>query len=121
MYNGNISQTSWNTLSDRYKVLKTYTYSYDALNRITDAIGETTPYYNLFGVSYDKNGNIRKLHRHGYQESGLDYNMDRLVYSYDNGNKLHSVTDNGNDAYGFKMEMHRIIFIIMVTMIIPTM
>jgi|GEM_PF-5269100 len=28
--------------------------------------------------------------------------MDRLVYSYDAGNKLTQVLDNGNDTYGFK-------------------
>ncbi|WP_299627680.1 DUF6443 domain-containing protein [uncultured Tenacibaculum sp.] len=100
LYNGNISQTSWQTTNvDNSK--KTYNYSYDALNRITNAIGVTTPFYDLFGVTYDKNGNIQKLHRHGHQGTELDYNMDRLVYSYQ-GNKLTKVADNGNKAFGFK-------------------
>lgn len=28
--------------------------------------------------------------------------MDNLVYTYDRGNKLQKVLDNGNDNYGFK-------------------
>ncbi|SNR16241.1 DUF6443 domain-containing protein [Tenacibaculum jejuense] len=102
LYNGNIAQTRWQT-ENVDKTTKTYNYSYDALNRITNAIGVETPYYDLFGVSYDKNGNILKLHRHGYQENGVDYNMDRLTYGYFNySNKLKTVSDAGNKVYGFK-------------------
>jgi len=110
LYNGNISQTSWNTLNTDSST-KTYTYSYDALNRIKTAI-DNTGEYNLGTLSspitYDKNGNILTLRREGHivenpvlgtsSHFGI---MDDLYYYY-NGNQLHSVTDNGNDTYGFK-------------------
>ncbi|WP_420552115.1 RHS repeat domain-containing protein [Tenacibaculum aiptasiae] len=103
LYNGNISQTSWNTLNTDTSS-RTYTYSYDALNRITVATGSLTHNYTLSSVYYDKNGNITYLSRNGHTNSnatsfGL---MDQLYYSYDAGNKLLGVRDAGNDTYGFK-------------------
>ncbi|WP_420552089.1 DUF6443 domain-containing protein [Tenacibaculum aiptasiae] len=103
LYNGNISQTSWNTLNTDTSS-RTYTYSYDALNRITVATGSLTHNYTLSSVYYDKNGNITYLSRNGHTNSnatsfGL---MDQLYYSYDAGNKLLGVRDDGNDTYGFK-------------------
>jgi len=101
LYNGNISQTNWNTLNTDSST-KTYTYSYDALNRITSGI-DNTGNYNLNSVTYDKNGNIDRLIRKGHTNSGASSfgTMDDLYYYY-NGNQLHSVTDNGNDTFGFK-------------------
>ncbi len=106
LYNGNISQTSWNTLSDNPSgnlISSEYTYTYDALNRITSAIDDTGR-YNLTSVAYDKNGNITALNRKGRINSGATSFgvMDNLVYTYDSGNKLKKVLDNGNDNYGFK-------------------
>lgn len=108
LYNGNISQTSWNTLSSDDSSTKTYTYSYDALNRIKGATGTSTSDYNLSGINYDKNGNILNLQRQGHivenPVSGTSEHfgmMDNLDYSY-NGNQLHSVTDTGDATYGFK-------------------
>uniref|UniRef100_UPI002491868E RHS repeat-associated core domain-containing protein n=1 Tax=Tenacibaculum aiptasiae TaxID=426481 RepID=UPI002491868E len=103
LYNGNISQTNWNTLNTDTSS-RTYTYSYDALNRITVATGSLTHNYTLSSVYYDKNGNITYLRRNGHTNSnatsfGL---MDQLYYSYDAGNKLLGVRDDGNDTYGFK-------------------
>ena len=102
LFNGNISQTSWHTLSEDSS-LKTYQYHYDALNRITAAI-DNTGNYNLNAISYDKNGNIRSLSRQGPTDTnattfGL---MDDLAYTYDTGNKLLSVTDSGTTNTGFK-------------------
>ncbi len=102
LYNGNISQTSWNTLNTDSST-KTYTYTYDALNRITSATDDTNN-YSLSSVTYDKNGNIMSLQRRGHLNStatsfGV---MDNLIYTYDSGNKLKKVLDNGNDTYGFK-------------------
>ncbi|WP_299119955.1 DUF6443 domain-containing protein [uncultured Tenacibaculum sp.] len=103
LYNGNISQTSWNTLNTDTSS-KTYTYSYDALNRITNATGATTSNYDIGSISYDKNGNILTLVRKGHINSAATTfgNMDVLYYSYDAGNKLTKVRDDGNDIYGFK-------------------
>uniref|UniRef100_UPI003AA7BF11 RHS repeat-associated core domain-containing protein n=1 Tax=Tenacibaculum sp. TaxID=1906242 RepID=UPI003AA7BF11 len=101
LYNGNIAQTSWNTLNIDSSS-KTYTYSYDALNRLLSATGAPNTNYNVSGITYDKNGNIKNLTRNGWQNSATFTNMDKLVYTYDNGNKLIKVLDNGNDNYGFK-------------------
>ncbi|WP_211573860.1 DUF6443 domain-containing protein [Maribacter aquivivus] len=99
LFNGNISQTNWNTLNDDTS-LKTYSYSYDALNRITFAVSDTNDRYGLGQVEYDKNGNIFNLQRQGHIVSMPNGNnpadfdtMDALSYTYDQGNKLMAVTD----------------------------
>ncbi|TDQ30381.1 DUF6443 domain-containing protein, partial [Tenacibaculum caenipelagi] len=107
LFNGNISETSWNTLSVNNAtnpVSTQYTYSYDALNRITSAI-DNTRHYDLSFVTYDKNGNILTLKRSGPTNSpatNFYSNMDDLVYTYDSANKLMKVTDNGYYWWGFK-------------------
>ena len=109
LYNGNISQTLWKTSNPNNpsgnSISNKYTYSYDALNRITGAIDNTSN-YNLSNVTYDKNGNIKTLKRQGLLSDNPlsnDFNvLDNLVYTYDNGNKLKKVLDNGNDNFGFK-------------------
>ncbi|MCV6629835.1 MAG: hypothetical protein OIF50_08245, partial [Flavobacteriaceae bacterium] len=55
LYNGNISETKWRTANSDSS-LKSYAYSYDALNRITAAT-DNTGKYNLSGITYDKMGN----------------------------------------------------------------
>ncbi|WP_299156479.1 DUF6443 domain-containing protein [uncultured Tenacibaculum sp.] len=105
LYNGNISETNWNTLSVNNtpnSVSNKYVYTYDALNRITRA-DDNTGRYDIYGISYDKNGNIINLRRDGHTDlGGTSFGvMDNLVYYY-NGNQLHSVTDSGNVTYGFK-------------------
>ena len=102
LYNGNISETHWRT-SNTDNSLKSYTYSYDALNRITGAI-DNTGNYNLNAVTYDKNGNILSLSRQGHtNEAASQFGlMDELVYSYDSGNKLLKVEDIADDTFGFK-------------------
>jgi len=109
LYNGNISQTLWKTSNDNK--LRSYGYNYDALNRIKSASYKATSEadrYSLNNINYDKNGNILSLQRQGHVvanptlgSSSHFGNMDDLSYYY-NGNQLHSVTDNGNDTYGFK-------------------
>ncbi|WP_303315527.1 DUF6443 domain-containing protein [Flavivirga abyssicola] len=104
LFNGNIAETEWKT-ANTDNSLKWYTYTYDALNRITSAINTTNTDYNLNSVAYDKNGNITSLERRGHTNSGataFDV-MDNLVYTYlNNSNKLIKVLDNGNGTYGFK-------------------
>ncbi|WP_083629445.1 DUF6443 domain-containing protein [Tenacibaculum agarivorans] len=105
LYNGNIAQTSWQT-DNIDKSTKTYNYSYDALNRITSALGATTTKYDLSQVGYDKNGNILNLVRNGHTNTsattfGL---MDDLSYNYDAGNKLLGVDDDGAANFGFKIK-----------------
>ncbi|CAL2080928.1 DUF6443 domain-containing protein [Tenacibaculum sp. 190524A05c] len=102
LYNGNISQTSWQTENvDKSK--RTYNYTYDALNRILSAI-DNTGRYNLNFVNYDKNGNITALRRQGHRNAQATSfgTMDDLVYGYKpNSNELIKVDDT-IDNYGFK-------------------
>lgn len=104
LYNGNISRTQWRSQNED-KNPRAYSYTYDALNRIKDAMDSTgDSRYSLTGISYDKNGNILSLSRNGHlNETFTSFGtMDDLVYSYDAGNKLTKVLDNGHDAFGFK-------------------
>lgn len=107
LYNGNISETLWNTLSANPSggvISNKYAYTYDALNRITGAI-DNTGRYNLEHVTYDKNGNIMSLTRNGWQNSTNYNNMDVLNYNYFNNetsNKLYKVADTGNSSHGYK-------------------
>ncbi|MCB0376545.1 MAG: RHS repeat-associated core domain-containing protein, partial [Sinomicrobium sp.] len=102
LFNGNISQTRWRT-NNTDNSLKHYSYSYDALNRITQAT-DNTGNYNLNAVSYDKNGNILSLGRNGHLNEAADTFgvMDSLVYSYDSGNKLLKVEDAADEIFGFQ-------------------
>ena len=117
LYNGNISQTIWNTLSNNTTgnpKSTQYTYTYDSLNRITIATDNTNNYSlgsTTNPVTYDKNGNIQSLLRQGH--TTIDGNgavtgfgtMDNLDYNYyPNSNKLQSVQElsGGHATYGFK-------------------
>jgi RHS repeat-associated protein len=105
LYNGNISQTIWKT-QNTDSTLKNYVYSYDALNRLTNA-QDNLNYFNE-SLSYDKNGNILTLNRKGdivdapsiYTPAHFG-TMDDLTYTYD-GNKLNTVSDAAHDTKGFK-------------------
>lgn len=109
LYNGNISATYWRVKGDDKK--RSYTYEYDALNRLTDA-NYAIPYYNpqvhqidIYNegvLQYDKNGNILHLERYGLKADGSAIDkIDELDYLYTpTSNKLVQVTDAG-DAAGF--------------------
>ncbi len=101
LYNGNISKTSWQTANDN--ITRSYTYTYDALNRIKTGISNDNK-YNLSNVTYDKMGNILSLSRKGHTNTAATTfgDMDILAYTYDSGNKLLKVVDTANDAFGFK-------------------
>ncbi|MFS4469603.1 DUF6443 domain-containing protein [Maribacter sp. 2210JD10-5] len=106
LYNGNISQTLWQTQSANTSgntPSERYSYQYDALNRITAAVDNTT-HYNLINVSYDRNGNIFTLDREGLKTGDSSFGtIDKLIYRY-NGNQLTIVEDEnggGSDSVGF--------------------
>ena len=105
LFNGNISETHWKTANDN--TLRHYTYSYDALNRITAAISNSGR-YDLSSVNYDKMGNILNLQRKGHlNEAATSFGvMDNLTYSYDAGNKLLTVNDAVTQPFGFKKYAH---------------
>ncbi|WP_106794770.1 DUF6443 domain-containing protein [Aquimarina sp. Aq78] len=101
LFNGNISETAWKTANDN--VERHYKYSYDALNRITDANYNTQDnseqdWFRVFGITYDKNGNLKSLKRHKKGNVALDY----LSYTYDAGNKLLTVEEQIDGASGFE-------------------
>lgn len=93
LYNGNIAETEWKTANDNS--LRWYRYGYDALNRITSAVDNSTN-YNIYDLTYDKNGNILTLKRKGNTNVGATTfgTMDNLEYTYKSvGNQLKRVKD----------------------------
>ena len=94
LFNGNIAKTQWKTANDN--ILRSYNYTYDALNRIKTAIGGNTSNYNVSNISYDKMGNILTLNRNGHRDEAASVFglMDKLIYSY-TGNQLKAVDDTG--------------------------
>jgi len=113
-YNGNIAETRWRTNFDN--LTRSYGYTYDALNRLTNAqyVRPSNPnnpnpadIINTFNekLSYDKNGNIQSLVRNGGMESQTQAPLlDNLAYQYDTTikNKLIKVTDATANTDGFK-------------------
>ncbi|WP_375447199.1 DUF6443 domain-containing protein [uncultured Fibrella sp.] len=87
-YNGNIRSQSWRAKLPTDSLARSYTYSYDGVDRLTGAIyggGTSGENYTTDGMSYDANGNLLTLNRTG---------RDQLSYSYlANSNKLLSITD----------------------------
>ncbi|WP_374175066.1 DUF6443 domain-containing protein [Flavobacterium tructae] len=100
LYNGNISQTFWKT-AHTDKSLRSYSYTYDALNRLTEAADNLGRYNE--NSSYDKNGNMMKLFRNGNTVLNTpNYGtIDNLVYTYDGGNRLLKVEDGSANKEGF--------------------
>lgn len=105
-FNGNIAEVDWRNASEG--ALKRYSYSYDPLNRLKDAIytepGATNPYNNNFNESltYDMNGNIMTLKRNAYPVSGTTATqVDDLEYKYI-GNRLNQVIENSPNPSGYE-------------------
>jgi RHS repeat-associated protein len=103
-YNGNISAMQWKNGKDG--VLQSYGYKYDTINRIksADYAGTKTDGYNT-AYSYDINGNILTLERETLVNNTGTFSvltMDNLAYTYNGGNQLQSVVDNGDNTLGFK-------------------
>lgn len=116
LYNGNISETIWNTKSVfenpinnnvESEIKRAYSYGYDHLNRINTGLFKEAGtvrdnHYNLNLVEYDKNGNITTLNRGGVSNEGVYTQwMDHLSYEY-NGNQLKNVIETGHHQLGFK-------------------
>ncbi|SHG85224.1 DUF6443 domain-containing protein [Chryseobacterium vrystaatense] len=104
--NGNISEIDWKSASDG--ILKRYSYIYDPLNRLKDAIyaepGSTIPHNNTYNehATYDLNGNIKTLQRNAVPVMGNTATMvDDLVYEY-TGNRLDKVIENSLNDTGYE-------------------
>ena len=102
-YNGNISAIKWK--GAHYNTLSAYGFEYDDINRLESADYGTNSgswtdeaKFNVYNLSYDKNGNIENLRR-----DGATNQIDNLAYQYE-GNQLINVEDNatGTDTLGFK-------------------
>jgi RHS repeat-associated protein len=97
-YNGNIANQTWNAAGSG---VKTFTYSYDQLNRLN--YGVSTNGFSERGIKYDLAGNISNLSR-VYNNTLID----SLTYNYLTGtnatNQLKSVTDRSPDlgTQGYK-------------------
>ncbi len=97
-FNGNISQIDWKSKS--FTGLKTYDFTYDALNRL-DIADFTNDDYKV-EYNYDLNGNITSLTRHGKKADNTFDIIDNLAYSYSGGgNQLSSVLDAASATDGF--------------------
>jgi len=99
-YNGNISGMQWNVPSESLGYNRAYTFSYDGLNRLTDAnycgfngsaVAGTTGMYNEH-MGFDKMGNFSALTR--YESGSL---LNNLSFTY-TGNQLKKV-DNAVSPY----------------------
>jgi RHS repeat-associated protein len=102
-YNGNIANQLWTSNGGG---TNTFTYGYDALNRITT--GNTGTVYEK-DVAYDPMGNIKTLNRNGTGVQNYSYSGNRLssvsgglsrTYTYDaNGN----ATSDGTNGFTYNV------------------
>lgn len=90
-YNGNISQMGYSYATSS-SVNRTFTYTYDELNRLTNAELASGTTLNE-ALSYDDLGNIKTLERGGSGHGTLDY-------GYTNG-RLTGVTGYAARSYGY--------------------
>lgn len=102
-YGGNISEMHWHTGNpDTGEKLRAYAYAYDAANRIKGAQFrewdpntwswiEPSVTYSVNNVTYDANGNLQTMTRHGDTEHPWE-SLDQFQYSY-TGNQLIAVDD----------------------------
>jgi RHS repeat-associated protein len=101
-YNGNIGnvKTLTGTVSGNSYPALTYNYTYDKLNRLTDAISTTATTGDGFyseNLVYDVMGNIQALKR--YEKNGTAAQLiDNLSYTYVSGNKVDRIDDTGTTA-----------------------
>jgi len=89
-YNGNISNLTWENAG--YKQKRGYKFTYDDLNRMTNAaygecddLSDNADHYNEY-LEYDINGNITHLQRRGLKQDEQYGNIDNLHLAY-NGNQ----------------------------------
>lgn len=120
-YNGNIGSIRWKTRNEANS--RMYMYTYDGLNRMKTArYADCTPFacvmkndYNVEVGSYDKQGNILQLTRHGMVTKtetpsrivgGSPFGIiDNLKLTY-TGNQLKSISDAATNDPVYKDAMH---------------
>jgi RHS repeat-associated protein len=87
-YNGNIAEMLWRRGGSAWVGFK---FTYDDVNRLTNAEGIDGNKYRETISEYDKNGNIKFLQR--YDDTTP---WDDLTFSYGDKGRLMKVTDSGN-------------------------
>jgi len=103
-FNGNIAEIDWNNGSEN--LLKRYNYTYDRLNRLTNAFYKE-PSTGISGsfdeyLTYDFNGNISNLKRYAPQVySPTATKVDDLEYQY-TGNLLTKITESALNDTGYE-------------------
>lgn len=112
-YNGSITAIKWktNNLKNTPKERIYGHYYSPALNQLNQSLYAAKTgsnwtaepgHYDLTNLTYDKNGNIQTLNRFA-EASDTRVQLDQLTYGYGgNGNKLTSVEDAADPAFGFK-------------------
>lgn len=112
-FNGNIAGVNWRGTTD--PVQRAYSYGYDRTGRFLKAMftertsggvwdqSSGVNYNVLMGdgadplKAYDANGNILGMQQFGIKGTQKGAQVDKLVYTYDAGNKLVKVKDDAND------------------------
>lgn len=93
LFNGSISKFSWKSQNSPQN--RSYLYSYDRSNKLTNAqfTGVGAENYSV-STDYDVNGNIQHLQRYSKTGTNTYGLVDNLTYSYiGTGNKLQKVDD----------------------------
>ena len=101
-YNGNISSMLWRT--SEYQNTRGYKFTYDPLNRLTEAVygegnnlSDKQNRYNEKVLEYTANGSMKRFQRRGRKDDGEYGKIDNLNIKL-NGNQLLSVTDDALPA-----------------------
>ncbi len=109
-HNGNISAVCWKRFGEEKQA---YAYKYDPVNRLKSASyahggdgnwNTTSRRFNVGGITYDGNGNIKTLKRHAGSPDAATYVMDNLTYTYQDNNRsnrLQAVSDSAVNKEGF--------------------
>ncbi len=97
LYNGNISSIIWRDSTQTAS--RGYKFTYDQMNRLTDAVygegsslSDNTDRYSERGMTYTKNGALTRLLRYGRRNTDDFGLIDSLTITLD-GNRVHSVED----------------------------
>ena len=101
-FDNNIRKQEWKSSLDN--VTRSFTYRYDGSSRIKAGVylGTGTENYTLFDVTYDNNGNIKKLIRDGLRSNNAFGIVDNLSYIYQaNSNKIQAVSDISGETASF--------------------
>ena len=97
LYNGNISSIIWRDSTQTAS--RGYKFTYDSMNRLTDAVygegpslSDNTDRYSERGMTYTKNGALTRLLRYGRRNTDDFGLIDSLAMTLD-GNRVLSVED----------------------------